>query len=1475
MGHPLRAFAVLGVLLLSLAAGVQAATDTAPLAPTDPTPNDAPFVNTNMSDGDGWQNEISIAVDMAGRVFAGWNDWRNPEPDYRCGMTTSLDRGSTWSPNQLYVEPGYEVAGDPVAVTDSAGRTYLVCMPFNRSSGRGTLMVRTSLDGGQTWVNTAEIGISGLNNLDDKPWAAAYGDGIVVVLWNDYPSGGGTNLVARTTFDAGFTWSAPVYVMSGGGWYPGVDIDRYGRVHTVAVSGSSQRYRYSDDFGLTWSSPVAIATTGASCMGCTPRSTYIPTIASDPTGQDLYVVWSGDRGDVGGYNVYLAYSHDGGQSWTTRVVGDDTTNRQFMPSVDVDHDGVVHLLWSDLRSGQHAIYYANSTDGGVTVSNDVRVSAVEAPTTSFMGDYQQIVVDDWGRVHLGYCDSRNTGDAYYARAELSTPGPHWVNITPQDPTVPLGSTLQFTATVTDPFGVIPPPDPVEWRVSGGGTIDATGLFTPSALGTYIVSAYAGFRFDNTTVTIVPGPLDRINVVPPSAVVNAGSSVDFNAFGYDAWNNPVVPPITPTWARNGGGNINGAGLFTGTTVGAWTVYANASGKSGNASVTVNPGPLATITVAPPTATITADQTQQFTATGADAFGNPVAISPVWTATNGSAPGGLFAPWAVGTWTVYANQSGRSGNASVTVTPGALTRVEALPNPVTITADDTQQFTATGYDAKDNVVAINPTWTTNAGAVDANGLYTPCPAGTWVVTATEGILFDSADVTVLPGALATLLVAPGTATITADQTLQFTATGADACGNAVTPSPSWTAGAGTIDAAGLYTPGPTGTWIITATDGGRTATANVTVLAGALASILVDPAAATITADDTQQYTATGYDAKGNVVSFVPTWSATGGSVSFTGLYTPSLVGTYTVSVTSGVVSGSASVTVVPGALVTLVVSPSVAAINADQTQLFTATGYDARGNLVPMSPSWSVDGGSIDGAGLYTPDLVGTYTVTAVFGGVSDTASVTVTAGALASLVVTPPVATITADEVQGFSASGSDAKGNPVVVSPSWAVTGGSISGAGLYVPGPTGAFTVFANQSGLSGTALVTVVPGAVASVVVSPPLATITVDETQPYAAVARDARGNAVGGAFSWSTAGGSISPSGLYTPSVLGTFSVSAALGGVTGSASVTVTAGALDRLVVSPATATITADDTQQFTATGYDSRDNVLVIVPTWRVGVGTVSSSGLYTPTLVGTHTVTATAGALDGSATVTVVAGALDSLAVTPFTVTITADQTQAFTASGQDAQGNPVPVSATWSVNGGTVSPAGLYDASPVGAWTVAATAGGFVANAVVTVTPGAPALLTLTPETAEVEIDVPVQFTAAVTDADGNPVFPAIEWGGTGVGSVDGSGRFVSAVGGDATVTARVPGTVAQDTSSVRVSAPVVNPPPPNNRTELFPVWVWWILLLLAVSIPLILFLVWRRRKDETGKPKKPASRPPPPPPAELLPNGLPLPPPPPP
>jgi len=1235
----------------------------APLSRPPTLPDAPPFgANVRISDGpvppDSEQNEVSMGIDFQGRLFAGWNDYRSGQPNYRCGTSRSPDNGQTWSPSQLVFDPAYVAAADPVVTNDAVGRTYLLCLTYEDDLSDSDIQEWTSLDGGLTWASPSSLGLPD-PGFDDKPWGAAWGDGHLFAIWTFFyapcsPFGcNGSNIFFRASNDAGASWGPPVqFTTSRLTQFGQVDVDRYGRVHVTYLDDTRFYYRRSDDFGQTFTAPVLISDAGLACQGCSPaRAGTIPALSVGPTGQDLYVVWNAVMGGVPApEDIYFAYSHDGGGNWTRTQL---TTNgipgtRDLWPAVDVDHDGIVHVMWSRLPIelppnpdawGNMSVVYTNSTDGGVTFTPTTQVNDVDFETAWFMGDYQTILVDDWGFGHLAWCDNRlgtfmaSDTEIYSAHAPLATAGPHFLDINPKDVTITAGQTVQYTATVTDPYGAVPA-DAIEWVVTGG-SIDAAGLYSSSPIGTFKVRFYAGFRYAETNVTVTLGPLFRIDVTPSTATIPAGGAQQFTAAGYDLGGNPVA--ISPVWATDGG-NVDATGLYTHTVAGTYRVFANDSGVSGSASVTVTPLSAVSLVVTPPSATITADQTQQFTATEYDTYGNPIAVSPVWTAGNGTVDAtGLFTPWSVGTWAVTATDGLLSDTATITVVAGSLASIVVTPPTATITADQTQAYTATGYDAKGNVVPIAPVWSTDGGSIDSTGLYSPTPVGTWTVTATDGPISGTAQVIVTVGVLVSIVVTPPTATITADDTQQYTATGHDAQGNAVPINPTWSASGGSVSLSGLYTATPTGTFTITATDGALSGTAQVIVTAGALASIVVTPQTATITADDTQQYIATGYDAKGNLVPINPVWSASVGSVDPTGLYTPTLLGIWTVTAADGLLSDSASVTVTAGVLAAILVTPPTATITADDTQQFTATGYDAKGNLLPINPVWAVDGGSVSTSGLYTPTPTGTFTVTATDGALSGTAQVLVTNGVLLSIEVTPATATITADQTQQYTATGYDGKGNVVPINPVWSVDGGSIDATGLYRPNLVGTYQVTATQGTVSGTAQVTVIAGALATLLVTPGTATLTADETQAYTVVGLDAQGNAVAVTPAWSAnGGGSISASGVFDATTVGTWIVTATAGGISGTAQVIVIPGVPASIEVLPATAEVPLGGTQAFTATVEDADGNAdpaAVIV--WSLGgPGGLDGSGLFNATASGNATVTATVTgtSLSDSATVNV---------------------------------------------------------------------------------------------------------------------------------------------------------------------------------------------------------------------------------------------------
>src|SRR5262249_11209738 len=132
--------------------------------------------------------------------------------------------------------------------------------------------------------------------------------------------------------------------------------------------------------------------------------------------------------------------------------------------------------------------------------------------------------------------------------------------------------------------------------------------------------------------------------------------------------------------------------------------------------------------------------------------------------------------------------------------------------------------------------------------------------------------------------------------------------------------------------------------------------------------------------------------------------------------------------AGSANASATLTVTNATLVSLAVTPANASIPLGSTQQFTATGTfsDSSTQDITGSVTWSSSASSIVGiavTGLATGKNLGSATITATSGSVSNTASATVNADNLVSLSITPSNPTIAATTQQQFSAIGKFSNG--------------------------------------------------------------------------------------------------------------------------------------------------------------------------------------------------------------------------------------------------------------------------------------------------------------------------------------------------------------------------------------------------------------------------------------------------------------------
>ena len=343
-----------------------------------------------------------------------------------------------------------------------------------------------------------------------------------------------------------------------------------------------------------------------------------------------------------------------------------------------------------------------------------------------------------------------------------------------------------------------------------------------------------------------------------------------------------------------------------------------------------------------------------------------------------------------------------------------------------------------------------------------------------------------------------------------------------------------------------------------------------------AIVVTPATASMAVGASQQFTATGTYSDGSTAAVTAsvTWTSSSPSIATittAGMATAVAAGSSTMTASLSGISGAATLTVGVAAktLSSIAVTPATASIGAGATGQFTATATYSDGStaVVTSTATWassSVTVATINAAGLATAVAAGTTTITATLGGVSGTASLTVTAtvNTLTSIAVTPAASTIAAGLTAQFTATATYSNGTTANVSSTATWTSSSaaaatISATGLATAVAAGSTTITAMVGGVSGTTTLTVTGKAITSIAVTPTGVSFAVGATEQFTATATYSDGSTanITSTAMWSTGNTSvatISPTGLATGVASGTSSVMAAESGVTGSVAASVT-----------------------------------------------------------------------------------------------------------------------------------------------------------------------------------------------------------------------------------------------------------------------------------------------------------------------------------
>ncbi len=332
----------------------------------------------------------------------------------------------------------------------------------------------------------------------------------------------------------------------------------------------------------------------------------------------------------------------------------------------------------------------------------------------------------------------------------ANPTVYFGDANPANPTGTQNDTVQFTATVNyaDNSNAVVTTT-ANWSsgtttvASISNTTGSQGLATVLTSGSSTITAtYAGVA-GTTVLTISPALLESIAITPPSVSLGLLGTEQFTATGtYSdgstqnitasvAWTSgtPAIVSITSP-----GGLAQALAYNAGISITASETNAAGTLISSPAATVLVPAPtLLTITVAPPTISLAAGYTQQYTATGnySDGSTQDLTASATWASSTPSfasiVAGGMASTLKVGTTTISATSGSVVGSTTLTVTAPVLLSIAITPASVSLGLNATQQYVATGTysDGSTQVITSQVTWTSGTptiATISSTGLAT---------------------------------------------------------------------------------------------------------------------------------------------------------------------------------------------------------------------------------------------------------------------------------------------------------------------------------------------------------------------------------------------------------------------------------------------------------------------------------------------------------------------------------------------------------------------------------------------------------------------------------------------------------------------------------------------------------------------------------------------------------------------------------
>lgn len=374
--------------------------------------------------------------------------------------------GTQWIGDGTVRDPTLNSSSDPVLDYSADGVLRMTFIGLQRSASSQVtgvhVRVTESRDDGTTWatprqVDPAGVCPQGTGGICDKPWILSTPGPTAeapTVLYLGYlaQSARTADLVVQRSDDAGMTWS-PTIRLAALGVIGGATVAHNliqfaagpGRLVAAAWAGlsvgdgsggtdSNARFGSPANRVLFRRSRDGFRTLDATRV--VSRSTDTPVYTQPPVALDgadtVHVVYvSGDA--TGAWDVILATSTNGGDTWQHRKVNDDPEScaLHMLPAMLVDpvtHD--VHVTWMENRFGEGAVAYARCPASAAAAcgrneqvsDRPFRLSSSRNPQI-WHGDYNGLTLSPQGELWSTWSDTRTGTPAMYTARGRARPAP--------------------------------------------------------------------------------------------------------------------------------------------------------------------------------------------------------------------------------------------------------------------------------------------------------------------------------------------------------------------------------------------------------------------------------------------------------------------------------------------------------------------------------------------------------------------------------------------------------------------------------------------------------------------------------------------------------------------------------------------------------------------------------------------------------------------------------------------------------------------------------------------------------------------------------------------------------------------------------------------------------------------------------------------------------------------------------------------